>query len=54
MSENDIIDKYGDPYNKVSNGGLVNLTYRSSGKNETMKMVFSNNKLTKVTFTLNK
>ena len=42
---------YGEPFNIQTNNGLVNYIYRSSGRNETMKLTFSNNKLTKVTFT---
>lgn len=43
---------YDEPYSSTTNGGLTSYIYRSSGRNETMKMTFSNNKLTKVTFTL--
>lgn len=44
---------YGAPYSENISGGLTNYIYRSNGRNETMKLVFSNNKLTKVTFTYN-
>jgi hypothetical protein len=54
MSLEEVTAKYGEPFNKQTNGGLTNITYRSNGKNETMKMIFSNNKLTKVTFNLTK
>lgn len=42
---------YGEPFSIRTDKGLVNYIYRSSGRNETMKLTFSNNKLTKVTFT---
>ncbi len=40
---------YGAPYDQNSSKGLTHFYYRSSKKNETMKMIFSNNVLTKIT-----